>query len=1054
MATDKPKGSVEEFKVKMATDELEGSVEEYKVKKETDEPEGGIEEHKAKMETDEPEGDVEEHKVKMATDEPEGGVEEDKVKKATDEPEGGVEEDKAKMATDEPEGGIEEHKVKMATDEPEGSVEEYKVKKEIDEPEGGVEEHKAKMATDEPEGGVEEHKVKMATDEPEGGVEEDKVKKATDEPEGGVEEDKVKKATDEPEGGVEEDKVKKATDEPEGGFEEDKVKKATDEPEGGFEEDKARKPTEEPEGGVEEDKARKATDEPEGGFEEDKARKPTEEPEGGVEEDKVKKEIDEPEGGVEEDKVKKATDEPEGGVEEDKVKKTTDKPEGGVEEDKVKKEIDEPEGGVEEDKVKKATDKPEGGVEEDKVKKATDEPEGSVEEDKIKKATDEPEGGVEESKVKKTTDEPEGGVEEYKVKMATDEPEGGVEEYQLKPATDEPEGGVEEYKVKMETDESEGSDEEYIRPKWDSKFQYLLSCAGFVVGLGNVWRFPYLCQTYGGGAFLIPYIIAFLLEGTPIFFLELAVGQRMKKGSIEVWWHISPYLGGLGYTSVIVCFLVVLYYNMLLAWILWYFINSFRNPLPWSFCPTDTSKPELIEECNKSTPTNYFWYRYTLNISTDITNSGPLQWWLVLCLAACWLLVFICTVRGIESTGKAIYVTTTFPYLILTLFLLYGVTLPGAFHGLVYFMTPNAKLKKINNPRAWLDAATQIFSSLSLGCGGLIAYSSYNPSNNDCELDAVMIAGINSLTSLFASIPVFSILGFKATMAYEECLERNCISVSGTGLSFIMFTEIVIKMPGSNTWAIMYFLMLFSLGISSIFGLVQSILTPFTESHTVSRYIYKEAICGLICLTAFLLGLLFALRSGNYWLEMFDAYAGTLPLLIITFFELIGVVFIYGIKRFSADVKDMIGRPLKGYWKATWQFFSPMLCLSTEFLYAVYFPAKEQKKYPPWAVVISIMLESVPCLMIPFGAIYQLCRIVLKRKQLQIIHPDTSTGILGITSSTGSTGILGITSSTGSTGIPGITSSTGSTGSTVITSSTGIPGITRSTGIPGITSST
>ncbi|XP_034981991.2 sodium-dependent neutral amino acid transporter B(0)AT3-like [Zootoca vivipara] len=607
-------------------------------------------------------------------------------------------------------------------------------------------------------------------------------------------------------------------------------------------------------------------------------------------------------------------------------------------------------------------------------------------------------------------------------------------------ATDEPEGSVEECKDKR------------ARPKWDSKFQYLLSCAGFVVGLGNVWRFPYLCQTYGGGVFLIPYVIAFLLGAIPVFFLELAIGQRLKKGSIQLWWHISPFLGGLGYTSMIVSFLVSSYYNMLLALVMWYFINSFRNPLPWSSCPTDTSKPELIEECHKSTPTNYFWYRYTLNISTDIGNSGPHQWWLVLCLAACWLIVFICTVRGIESAGKAIYFTATFPYLILTLFLIYGLTLPGAIHGLLYFMTPN--LKQINNPRAWLDAATQIFSSLSLGYGGHIAYSSYNPSGNDCELDAVMIAAINSLTSLFASVPIFSILGFKATMAYEDCLSRNVKyitkvsrndnitvdsgafwlsylngtdinklaslklancdlqyfldqSVSGPGLAFILFTEIAVKMPGSNTWAILFFLMLFSIGISSMFGFVQSILTPLTETPIVSRYIRKEAVCGLICLTAFLLGLVFTLRSGSYWLEMFDSFAGTLPLLIIGFFEVIGVVFIYGMKRFSADVEEMTGRPLNCYWKATWQFFSPGIMFVIFVSYVlleetssyntwnpnyVHFPAKEPKKYPIWAAVISVMLETGPCLMIPFGAIYQLWRIVLKKKQIHKIHPDTSTG--------------------------------------------------------------
>ncbi|EMP42574.1 Sodium-dependent neutral amino acid transporter B(0)AT3 [Chelonia mydas] len=97
-----------------------------------------------------------------------------------------------------------------------------------------------------------------------------------------------------------------------------------------------------------------------------------------------------------------------------------------------------------------------------------------------------------------------------------------------------------------------------------------------------------------------------------------------------------------------------------------------------------------IEECHESTAVNYFWYRRTLNISSDITDSGNLQWWLVLCLAICWSIVYICTIRGIESTGKAIYVTAIFPYLVLTIFLIRGLTLPGATEGLVYLFTPNA----------------------------------------------------------------------------------------------------------------------------------------------------------------------------------------------------------------------------------------------------------------------------------------------------------------------------------------------------------------------------
>ncbi|KAG9345130.1 hypothetical protein JZ751_009673, partial [Albula glossodonta] len=307
------------------------------------------------------------------------------------------------------------------------------------------------------------------------------------------------------------------------------------------------------------------------------------------------------------------------------------------------------------------------------------------------------------------------------------------------------------------------------RPKWDNKVQYLLTCIGFAVGLGNVWRFPYLCQVYGGGAFLIPYLIALVFQGLPLLHLELAIGQRLRMGSIGVWTSISPYLGGVGMASMTVSFLVGLFYNTILAWVLWYFFHSFQDPLPWRDCPVNSNHTGYVKECEESTPVNYFWYRQTLNISPDIETSGSLQWWLVLCLATAWCLVYICFIRGIETIGKAVYITATFPYLVLTIFLVRALTLPGATDGLTYLFTPDWETLK--DPRVWLDAATQIFFSLSLAFGGLIAFSSYNPQKNNCERDAVLVGCINSATSIYASIPIFAILGFKANSNYNDCRE-------------------------------------------------------------------------------------------------------------------------------------------------------------------------------------------------------------------------------------------------------------------------------------------
>jgi solute carrier family 6 amino acid/orphan transporter-like 15/16/17/18/20 len=141
------------------------------------------------------------------------------------------------------------------------------------------------------------------------------------------------------------------------------------------------------------------------------------------------------------------------------------------------------------------------------------------------------------------------------------------------------------------------------RESWDSKITFLLATIGYAVGLGNVWRFPYLAQKNGGGAFLVPYWLMLFIQGLPIFYLELAIGQRLRKGAIGVWNEVSPYLGGIGISSAIVSFIVALYYNTIIGWCLIYLFHSFENPLPWADCPVRLN-PNMTyfyeKECNVS----------------------------------------------------------------------------------------------------------------------------------------------------------------------------------------------------------------------------------------------------------------------------------------------------------------------------------------------------------------------------------------------------------------------------------------------------------------------
>lgn len=162
-------------------------------------------------------------------------------------------------------------------------------------------------------------------------------------------------------------------------------------------------------------------------------------------------------------------------------------------------------------------------------------------------------------------------------------------------------------------------------------------------------------------------------------------------------------------------------------------------------------------------------------VSKDINTPENFNWKIALALLVAWILVYMCMIKGIASSGKVVYVTATFPYIVLIIFFFRGITLKGAGDGLRHLFTP--KWHTILDPVVWLEAGTQIFFSLGLAFGGLIAFSSYNPVNNNCYRDAIMVSMTNCFTSMFAGIVVFSIIGFKATMVHEKCLANRTSAI-------------------------------------------------------------------------------------------------------------------------------------------------------------------------------------------------------------------------------------------------------------------------------------
>jgi len=600
--------------------------------------------------------------------------------------------------------------------------------------------------------------------------------------------------------------------------------------------------------------------------------------------------------------------------------------------------------------------------------------------------------------------------------------EGGIRE---EDEEKEPPDDVFEDDKKQEAEKGKEGvvEEEEMGETWDSKLTFILATIGYAVGLGNVWRFPYLAQKNGGGAFLIPYSIALFFLGLPLFVLELAIGQRLRKGSIGVWKQISPYLGGLGLASGAVAFNVALYYNTIIAWCLKYLVQSFLVPLPWSSCPdiNETSGMHL-KECELAGPTAYFWYRETLNISSDVESPESVNWVIGLCLISSWLLVYLAMVKGITENPKVVYITAIFPYVVLVIFFFRAVTLPGMADGIIHLFTP--KFSLLLDPMTWLEAGTQIFFSLGLSFGSLIAYSSYNPVTNNCLRDAFTVAFTNCATSVFAAIIIFGIMGFKAHKSYDACLlsvsrlsnastesganwvvieghnqtlpvcdlqEQLEKSASGTGLAFILFTDAVNQFPLSNIWSLLFFCMLFTLGLDSQFGTLQGVIQAATDLKLFPENMRKEVQTGLICGTCCLLSMMFANGAGNYIFTIFDNFSANIPLLVIALFECIGVAYFYGLQRFSEDIQLMTGTRPGMYLCICWKFISPaiMMAILTAFLLKMFFGAVDYEAWdaetggtvrqiwPWWTYIMIFVLISMSVMWIPFIALLELCGIRL-----------------------------------------------------------------------------
>ncbi|XP_062402174.1 sodium- and chloride-dependent GABA transporter 2-like isoform X2 [Sardina pilchardus] len=531
--------------------------------------------------------------------------------------------------------------------------------------------------------------------------------------------------------------------------------------------------------------------------------------------------------------------------------------------------------------------------------------------------------------------------------------------------------------------QQEPSSNQPVRGQWANKMEFLLAVAGQIVGLGNVWRFPYLCYKNGGGVFFIPYVLFLFSCGIPLFLLETSLGQYTSQGSVTCWRKICPLFEGLGYGSQVVVLYSSIYYVIILAWAFFYLFSSFTPELPWASC----QNPWNTENCmefdktrglnltifeNATSPVKEFWERRVLNITDNVYEMGSMRWELVLCLLLSWIICYFCVWKGVKSTGKVVYFTATFPYVMLVVLLVRGLTLPGAADGIKFYLYPDPA--RLADPQVWMDAGTQIFYSYAICIGCLTALGSYNKYDNNCYKDCVWLCLLNSATSFVAGFAIFSVLGF---MAYEQKTHISMVAESGPGLAFIAYPRAVAMMPLPQLWAICFFIMIILLGLDSEFVGLEALTTTITDMfphffHTGKHR--RKILLLIISIASFLIGLVMVTEGGLYIFQLFDYYACSgMTLLLFAFSQSVCIGWIYGDDLLYDNIEDMIGYRPFPLIKYCWKYVTPVVCSST-FVFSLvkYSPLKfnNTTEYPWWGYAIGWWFTLSSTLLVPLWMIY------------------------------------------------------------------------------------
>lgn len=472
------------------------------------------------------------------------------------------------------------------------------------------------------------------------------------------------------------------------------------------------------------------------------------------------------------------------------------------------------------------------------------------------------------------------------------------------------------------------------RERWPSKTMFVFASIGSAVGLGNIWRFPFLVGKYGGGAFLLPYFLMLFLVGFPLLVLEFAIGQKMQQGAVGSFKKIGNKFSGIGLGALFGGFGVSCYYAVIMGWALLYTIYSFN--LSWG------------------TDTKTFFYEQVLQASSTPNIIGGFSIPILIAMIISWILVYFCVWKGVQSVSNVVKITMPLPIILLFILLFRNTFLPGAYDGLLVYLTPN--FSALFDTELWMAAIAQVFFTLSLGFGVMISYASYEEKNSDIVANALIISIADVLIAFTAGLVIFTTLGYMAQESGQDIVE---LASSGPSLAFIVLPQALSLIPAAPLFAFLFFITLITLGIDSLFSLTEALATFFYDKVPGAN---KKMVVFYICLAGVLGGLIFTTTAGIYYIDIIDHYVTVYILLLVGFAQAVTVGWFYDIRELRKWINEVSRFQIGIYWELAIKYFIPaalFYILCSTFYKDIMTP---YESYPDWAVssfgwgVVGVMI--------------------------------------------------------------------------------------------------